>query len=130
MARQRNVTVAPGIRFDAARFPDIPHANPVAVANFGYRTDVVPNNSTWSPRIGINWYTSGDARQQIRGGIGAFTGRPPYVWIMNQFGNTGVDFTRVGAANNTGNKIPFTPDAPSSVITGAVNGRPSATKSI
>ncbi len=42
---------------------------------------------------------------------------------MNQYGNTGVDFTRVGAANNTGNQIPFTPGAPSSVVTGAVNGQ-------
>ncbi len=119
---RRNVTVTAGVRFDLAHFPDIPHANPVAVTNFGYRTDVVPNNSTWSPRLGINWDPAGDGKMQVRGGLGAFTGRPAYVWIMNQFGNTGVDFTRIGASNNANNKIPFTPGAPSPVVTGATAG--------
>ena len=27
---------------------------------------------------------------QVRGGTGVFTGQPPYVWISNQIGNTGV----------------------------------------
>jgi hypothetical protein len=115
-----NFTLTPGLRFDAARFLDTPHANPVAVADFGYRTDIVPNNSTWSPRLGFNWDPSAMGREQVRGGIGAFTGRPPYVWIMNQYGNTGVDFNRVGAANNSLNRVPFTPGAPSPIVTGAV----------
>ena len=37
-------------------------------------------------------------------------GRPAYVWISNQFGNTGIDFTRIGAGNNAANRIPFVTD--------------------
>ena len=44
----------------------------------------------WSPRVGINWDVAGDQRTQVRGGTGVFTGRPLYVWISNQIGNTGV----------------------------------------
>ena len=29
-------------------------------------------------------------RAQVRGGTGLFSGKPPYVWISNQIGNTGV----------------------------------------
>ena len=34
-------------------------------------------------------------REQIRGGIGLFSGRTPYVWLSNQYGNTGIEFTRL-----------------------------------
>ena len=64
----------------------------------------------WSPRAGFNWDVSGDGKQQLRGGVGIFAGRPPYVWISNQYGNTGVDFTRIGAAFNAANRIPFVAD--------------------
>ena len=40
-----------------------------------------------------------------------FAGRTPYVWLSNQYGNTGIDFTRIGAANNANNRIPFVADA-------------------
>ncbi len=33
---------------------------------------------------------TGDRMTQVRGGTGVFTGRPAYVWISNQIGNTGV----------------------------------------
>ena len=38
---------------------------------------------------------------QVRGGIGIFTGRVPFVWISNQYGNTGVDFLRLDLSNPT-----------------------------
>ena len=37
-----NLTLTYGVRVDIPRFPDKPTANPAAVANFGYATDVVP----------------------------------------------------------------------------------------
>jgi hypothetical protein len=99
-----------GIRMDNPHYPDKPAANPAAVANFGYGTDVVPSGVQWSPRAGFNWDRKGDGSDQIRGGIGLFTGRPAYVWIMNQFGNTGIDFTRLTASLNSNNRIVFIPD--------------------
>ncbi len=118
-----NFTLTYGVRIDAPTFPNKPNANPIAVSNFGYATDVVPNQVQVAPRAGFNWDLSRNGTQQIRGGVGLFTGRPAYVWISNQFGNTGIDFTRIGTSNNTANRIPFVPNAlqQPGTITGATS---------
>ena len=120
-----NFTTTYGARFEKPQFPDTPHANPLAVADFNMRTDVVPSPKMFSPRIGFAWDLSngGTGRSLVRGGVGSFAGRTPYVWLMNQYGNTGVDFTALSAANNAGNNIPFVanPNAQPTVITGALN---------
>src|SRR3989454_647261 len=46
-------------------------------------------NPLWSPRLGFNYDLSGDRTNVVRGGVGIFSGRPPYVWLSNAFGNTG-----------------------------------------
>ena len=104
------LTLTTGMRIDVPMFPDKPTANPQAEALFGYATDVVPGGAQYSPRIGFNYAPRGDATEQIRGGIGLFNGRTPYVWLSNQFGNTGIEFTRIGASNNANNRIPFVAD--------------------
>jgi len=111
-----NVTVTYGLRVDLPRFPDKPHANPLALSKYGYATDNVPAPTMWSPRLGVNWDLSSDSgkRRQFRGGLGMFSGRTPYVWLSNQYGNTGVDFTYLSAvfSTSTPNKfaIPFVAD--------------------
>lgn len=59
-----------------------------------------------APRIGFNYDVFGDRTLQVRGGVGVFTGRVPFVWISNQFGNTGVEIIRFEALSGGGN-IPF-----------------------
>ena len=119
-----NLTLTLGARVDIPIFPDKPTANPAAVTNFGFRTDIAPSPLMWSPRAGFNWDVRGDAKQQLRGGLGLFSGRTPYVWLSNQYGNTGIEFTRVGASFNTANRIPFLPDPDnqSPVVVGASAG--------
>ncbi|HTL42762.1 MAG TPA: TonB-dependent receptor [Vicinamibacterales bacterium] len=112
-----SLTMTYGLRVDAPRFPEKPRANPISVANFGYSTDVVPNGMEWSPRLGFNYALNDRGTQQVRGGLGLFTGRPAYVWISNQYGNTGLDFTRIGASFNSNNKIPFITDPNSQPLT-------------
>ena len=124
-----NLTLTYGVRLDAPNFPDTPKANPLTVTDFGLRTDVVPAPKMWSPRIGFNWDLSNgsEARSQIRGGIGYFTGRTPYVWLSNQYGNTGIDFTTISTSTAATNSIPFVadPNAQPIVVTGASAGRQS-----
>ncbi len=50
-----------------------------------------PKERTYiSPRIGFNWDLEGDKNTIIRGGVGVFTGRFPFVWFTNQPTNSGV----------------------------------------
>jgi hypothetical protein len=105
------VTLTYGVRWDKPVFPDTPTANPAAVANYGYRTDIVPSPQQWSPRAGVNWDLSRDGvRQQVRGGIGLFGGRNPFVYLSNQYGNTGIEFRRLSLNFNANNRVTFSPD--------------------
>src|SRR5205814_6549575 len=125
-----DVTVTYGVRLDMPQFPDTPHSNPLTVTDFGFRTDIVTAPKMWSPRAGFNWDLSGGSatRSQLRGGVGLFTGRTPYVWLSNQYGNTGVDFTTITANLNTANRIPFVADpfAQPTSVTGGAAGRQTA----
>jgi hypothetical protein len=107
-----NFTVTGGLRVDLPRFPDTPTANPQVQTLYGYRTDIVPETTMWSPRVGFNWDLSGGGREQLRGGFGLFTGRTPYVWLSNQYGGTGIEFTRITVSTTQGrlNPVPFNPD--------------------
>ena len=106
-----NLTVTYGVRVDMPIFPDQPANNPRVEAGYGRRTDEVPESMTFSPRAGFNYdLSSGDTRQQVRGGFGLFGGRTPYVWLSNQYTNTGLEFTRLDTAFNANNRIPFVAD--------------------
>jgi len=49
----------------------------------------------WAPRVGFNWDVKGDADLQIRGGLGVFTGRVPFVWAGGPFNNNGTNVGRL-----------------------------------
>ena len=104
------LTVTYGLRFDYPVFPDKPTRNPASEEAFGYRTDEVPSSPMWSPRAGFNLDLTGAMRQQVRGGIGIFAGRTPYVWLSNQYGNTGIEFQRLSVSYRAANRIPFVSD--------------------
>lgn len=105
-----NLTLTMGLRADIPTFPDRPTRNPFTEDAVGLRTDEVPSGVLWSPRIGVNYALSDDGREQVRGGIGIFAGRTPYVWLSNQYGNTGIEFRRLSVSFNANNRIPFVPD--------------------
>jgi hypothetical protein len=118
------VTLTLGVRLDKPFFPDEPTSNPVSTQAFGFSTNVVPNPTMFSPRAGFNWDVTGNGKRQLRGGAGIFSGRTPYVWLSNQYGNTGNEFQRIGAAFNANNRIPFVADPLSQprTVTGATAG--------
>lgn len=86
----RGLSITAGVRIDVPLL-DHPIANPTLLADLGYNTTKFPSgNPLLSPRLGFNWDVSGDASTVIRGGVGLFAGRPPYVWLSNAFTNTGL----------------------------------------
>jgi hypothetical protein len=116
---RRNVTVTAGVRFDVSKFKNTAYRNAAADAltfldenhnPVKYDTGSMPDTKVlWSPRVGLNWDATGDQRTQVRGGTGLFSGRPPYVWISNQVGNTGV-LIGERIVDGPTNAFPFTTD--------------------
>ncbi len=58
-----------------------------------------------APRLGFNWDVKGDQTTQVRGGLGIFTSRSPFVWVGGTYNNTG---SNVGGDNeNSLDNFPF-----------------------
>ena len=106
VARRPALTLTYGVRVDMPSFPDKPTANPAAVATFGYGTDVVPRPHACCRRARVQLGPPRRRQAQVRGGVGLFTGRTPYVWLSNQYGNTGIEFPRIGASVQRGQPHP------------------------
>lgn len=102
-----------GIRVDIPMYLDKPKENPdfnnnvipylenkYKVDFLGAKTGQMPETSPlFSPRLGFNWDIKGDKSMQLRGGLGLFTSRIPYVWPGGSFNNNGV--TTGGMSRNT-----------------------------
>ncbi len=92
-----NLLLAAGLRAEIPVFLDDPRPNPAFESAFGINTESSPSgNIVWQPRFGFNWNSLGDYETQIRGGIGLFRGRPPFVWLSNAYSNTGVELALLG----------------------------------
>jgi hypothetical protein len=99
-----------GLRFDLPRLTDSPTFNPLVQTTFGVNTSDGPSDELMvSPRLGFNWNPTAGGHDQIRGGIGVFAGRTPFVWISNAYGGTGIETTRLSSANVTFNPDPNNP---------------------
>lgn len=114
----KDLRVTAGLRIDAPFFGDTGYTNANADAltfrdengnSVKYKSGELPDpKPLFSPRVGFNWDVKGDRSTQVRGGTGIFTGRPAYVWISNQIGNTGV-LTGFESRDNVTDR-PFHPD--------------------
>ncbi|MEP6748204.1 MAG: TonB-dependent receptor, partial [Bacteroidota bacterium] len=122
----KNLTVTYGLRFDETIYKQIYLANDSFNAlsfknGAQYNISKAPGNSKLlSPRIGFNWDVLGNRTLQVRGGLGLFTGPPPFVWLANQPGNNGV---LIASGNYT--NVPLTGNAVTNPPTG-VNTTPPA----
>jgi outer membrane receptor protein involved in Fe transport len=110
-APDNRLTLTAGLRVDVP-FNDKPAQNPALLANpsLPINTAEFPSgNVLWSPRLGFNFDPTGSGLTILRGGVGYFTGRPPYVWLSNAFVNTGLEQVELTCA--TAGDIPaFTVD--------------------
>jgi outer membrane receptor protein involved in Fe transport len=87
------LTLTAGLRVDLPRM-DAPSANPLVALRdtLGVNTGAFPeSNALWSPRVGFNFDVAGTGQTIVRGGLGVFSGRPPYVWLSNAYSNTGLE---------------------------------------
>lgn len=107
----KNFNITYGFRMDIPFFAQTGLRND-SVANYVFkddlgnylplRTDKLPKaKALFNPRIGFNWDVTGKKQTQIRGGVGLFSGRPAFVWISNQMGNTGVQSGQISQNNTT-----------------------------
>lgn len=115
-----------GARVDIPVFPETPAQNDSVSKYFpGFTTTQVPSgNLLFSPRFGFNYDVTGERTTQLRGGVGIFTGRIPYVWMSNNYGNTGTLYAEVRQASggNVGfSADPFNQPGPGDPGTGAPN---------
>ncbi|MDD2437902.1 MAG: carboxypeptidase regulatory-like domain-containing protein [Massilibacteroides sp.] len=89
-----------GLRMDIPVFMDEPGSNDKfnrsAIAQeYNVATDQMPSSTPlFSPRAGFRWSLNETRNTLLRGGIGVFTGRIPFVWVSNSFSNTGVEYSR------------------------------------
>ncbi|MFC6224906.1 carboxypeptidase regulatory-like domain-containing protein [Hymenobacter artigasi] len=75
-----------------------------------YKTTNTPNGQLlWSPRIGFNWDVDNNAKVQVRGGTGIFSGRVPFVWISNSYTNSGLIQGGVSQTAPTNTFLPSIP---------------------
>ena len=107
-----DLTLQFGLRGDKPKFDDTPSFNQIVLDSIGRHTDEHPGeNIVFSPRVGFNWNPNAGGRQQLRGGIGVFAGRTPYVWISNAYAGTGVEQVALACRTQDNCAVPaFNPD--------------------
>lgn len=100
-----------GLRLDLPIFPDDPEGNDAFNAAYGSqgRTGEVPDTKVlFSPRAGFNFDVFGNKNTQVRGGVGLFTGRVPFVWVSNQYSNNGQLNGTYSVGNSSSSGTPLT----------------------
>ncbi|MEO6135277.1 MAG: TonB-dependent receptor, partial [Ginsengibacter sp.] len=105
-----------GVRVDKPSYPYKPDRNQALEAvtfQNGEKFDVsqFPESKILiSPRVGFNYDPEGDKSIIIRGGTGIFTGRIPFIWLVNQVGDNGVVRAQYQASNTDLASIVYNPD--------------------
>ncbi len=106
----RQFRLTAGFRVDVPMINTKPAYNRIIDSTFSgkYSTSNTPNGQLlYSPRVGFNYDIEGDRKRIVRGGIGIFSGRLPFVWLSNQFSNTGLLLKTTSQTDNTPTAAPF-----------------------
>ena len=100
-----------GLRADKPHYGNKPSFNPLVQTEINFSTASIPSETIiWEPRLGFNWDPTANGKQQLRGGIGVFQGRAPYVWISNAYGGTGVETSSLSCIAPSCTPPAFNPD--------------------
>ncbi len=130
---QDNIEVTDNFKLTAGIRGDMPifYGSPASNATFNSSAIATDNDVATNkvpkavvlvaPRVGFNWDVHHNHQTQIRGGAGVFTGRTPFVWISNQYSNTGVGIISSSLSNQnqvTAAGVHFNPVTPFQPTTG------------
>lgn len=94
-----NLDLTLGVRMDIPLFFDTPVENApfnefMVSKGWEYKTNSkLGSTPLFSPRLGFRWNMNDTGRYILRGGVGIFTGRIPFVWLSNNFSNTGIQLS-------------------------------------
>ena len=100
-----NFDLTYGLRIDIPLFFDTPTENAefnqyAKEQGWGVKTNQKLSSSPMvSPRLGFRWEIGGNSDYVLRGGVGVFTGRIPFVWLSNNFSNTGIQLSTINTTN-------------------------------
>lgn len=94
--------------FGAPKVNDAFNGSDIAT-KYGVATGVKPRaNVLLSPRVGFRWepIEREDYSLVVRGGVGLFSGKIPFVWVNNCYSNTGMTMLGYTLDRNKGQKVP------------------------
>ncbi len=98
-----HLTLTAGLRADIPFLPDAAFTNDSVLSRLGANTGKLPSgNVLWSPRLGVNYDLRGDGSAFLRGGVGLFSGPPPYRWLGNGYRDGGEE----SVVNCNGQRVP------------------------
>ncbi|MEO5960522.1 MAG: TonB-dependent receptor, partial [Opitutaceae bacterium] len=83
-----------GLRYDYFTTKLRPPVNALFIQVFGSsNAGTIDGSDSYSPRLSFNYSVDEARKIQLRGGVGHFVGRIPWVMVSNSFGNSGVGRT-------------------------------------
>jgi hypothetical protein len=93
------LTLLGGLRYEFLESKAVPPFNAALLAATGFNnTYTLDGASQISPRLSFNLAANDDRTLQVRGGVGHFSGRTPWVFFSNSFSQPGVgDFTIINS---------------------------------
>ncbi len=101
----QRLTLTAGLRYDLIGSPIAPSLNTAFQSAFGVRNDnTIDGSNQIAPRLSFNYAIDEARKVQLRGGVGVFLGRNPWVWYSNSYGNAG--FGRVTRSFTAANQVP------------------------
>ncbi len=112
-----NFQLTYGLRMEIPIFFDTPMANEpfneyAKQKGWNVQTNHrLSSSPLFSPRVGFRWDINNDRRFILRGGIGIFTGRIPFVWISNNFTNTGIQLSTYSTYSTNNLQLLLDPNA-------------------
>lgn len=113
-----NLKLTGGIRLDIPMYLTDPMENTdfnssILAMRYNVQTNRMPKPAfMWSPRVGFNWDVNEDRSTVVRGGLGVFTSRFPFVWASGAYTQSGalLGGNQLNAGSGNAPNITFVPD--------------------